>query len=134
MKKVMLLAVKWLTTTTIFLLVLGVFIAGTSFLTSYYTGQWHWFQRSGALLVSIGAILSTRRLLRVGLDGLIQKSTYFELAASIERDRGDTETLETKRDLVSAYWGFAVVGLGTVIWAYGDLIECLISLNMDCVS
>lgn len=134
MKKTALLIVKWLVTTTSLLLVLGAVIVGSSFFASFHTGEWHWFQRSGALLVSIGAILSTRRLLRMGLDGLIQESSYFELAASIEADRDDTHHRETRLDLVSAYCGFAVVGLGTVIWAYGDLIECLIALNMDCVS
>ena len=134
MKTTVLLIVKWLMTTASFLLVVGACIVGASFLASYYTGQWHWFQRSGALMVSIGVILSTRRLLRVGLEGLILRSSYFEIVASVETNRDDTQVLETKRDLISAYWGFVVVGIGNVVWAHGDLIECLIAQNMNCVS
>ena len=121
-------------TTTSFLLILGACIVGASFFTSFYTGQWHWFQRSGALLVSIGAILSTRRMLRLGLDELMLGSSYFETVASVERNKGDAKDLETKRDIISAYWGFGVVGIGTLVWAYGDLIECLVAQNMNCVS
>jgi len=134
MKRITLLAVKWLMTTISFLLIAGVIIIGVSFFAGYYTDQWHWFQRSGALLVSIGAILSTRRMLRSGLDGLMHGSSASEVLAAIEKIRGYTEDSETKRDLISAYWGFTVVGLGTVVWAYGDLIGCIIELNMSCLS
>lgn len=134
MKKIVLLATRWLMTTISFLLAAGIFILSASFFASYYTDQWHWFQRSGALLVSIGAILSTRRLLRSGLDGLMHGRSASEVVATIEKIRGYTEDLETKRDLVSAYWGFAIVGLGTIVWAYGDLVECLIEFNVNCLS
>ena len=133
MKRIVLLTAKWLMTAVSFLLVAGIAIISVSFVAGYYTGQWHWFQRSGALLVSVGAILSTRRLLRSGLDGLIQGRSASEVVAAIEEIRACTADTETKRDLVSAYWGFAVVGLGTFIWAYGDLIGCLFALNWNCV-
>ena len=120
-------------TTIIFLLIIGAIILAASFIASYYTGQWHWFQRSGALLVSIGAILSTRRLLRSGLDGLLHGSSASDVIAAIEKIRVYTVDHETRRDLLSAYRGFSVVGLGTVIWAYGDLIECIIELNLICL-
>lgn len=134
MKKTVLHIIRWLMTTTGFLLVLAAGILGVSFFISYLTGQWHWFQRSGALLVSIGAILSTRRLLRVGLTGMLSGSSYFDMARRLEMITGNAQDLETRRDLLSSYWGFGIVGLGTIIWAYGDLIECLIARNMSCVS
>ena len=119
-------------TTISFQLVVGSIILAVSLLASFHTGQWHWFQRSGALLVSIGAILSTRRLLRGGLDGLIQGRSASEVIAAIERIRESTEDAETRRDLLSAYWGFAVVGLGTITWAYGDLIGCFFETGTGC--
>ena len=134
MKRNVLRAAKWLMTTTSIQLGVGVLIIGASLLTSVQTDQWHWFQRSGALLVSIGAILSTRRLLRSGLDGLIHGDSASEIIAAIEKHRAHTEDAETKRDLMSAYIGFVVVGLGTVIWAYGDLVGCLIAMNMQCLA
>ncbi len=133
MKSIGLLVVKWLVTTTSFLLILALCIIGVSLFASYHTGQWHWFQRSGALLVSIGAILSTRRLLRVGLDGLMLGSSYFEIAAGMEANQNASKDLQSKHDLISAYYGFVVVALGTIVWAYGDLIECLVAQNMGCV-
>lgn len=113
-------------TTISFLLILGIIIIGASFFASYYTDQWHWFQRSGALLVSIGAILSTRRMLRSGLDGLMHGRSASEVIAAIEKNNAHSEDSETRRDLISAYWGFSVVGFGTLIWAYGDLVGILI--------
>lgn len=133
MKKNLILIVKWLLTTTSFLLFLAAGLAGAFFLISIYTGQWHWYQRSGALLVGIGAILSTRKLLRVGLNGIMSGSSKFEMAASIELQTGGRLDVETKRDLISAYWGFWIVGVGTITWAFGDLIECFIARNMTCI-
>ena len=43
----------------------AVLILSSALVGSYILDQWHWFQRFGAVTVSIGAILSTRRLLRV---------------------------------------------------------------------
>ena len=77
--------VKWLMTTTIFLLTFAACIIGLAFFASFYTGQWHWFQRSGALIVSIGAILSTRRLLRRGLNGSLSERSYFEVVMNEEK-------------------------------------------------
>ena len=134
MKGILLLAAKWLMTTTSIQLGIGVVIIGSSLFASYQTDQWHWFQRSGALLVSIGAILSTRRLLRSGLEGLIHGDSASEIIAAIEKHRAQTEDTEAKQDLMSAYIGFVVVGLGTVIWAYGDLVGCLVDMDMQCLS
>ena len=126
--------VRWLVTTTGFLLTLAACIFGVSFLASYGTGQWHWFQRSGALLVSIGAVLSTRRQLRFGLTGLLAGTSYFDIARAYEKRHDYTHDRETSRDLTSSYWGFGVVGFGTMVWAFGDLIECLITHDMSCIS
>ena len=125
--------VKWLMTTTIFLLTFAACIIGLTFFASFYTGQWHWFQRSGALIVSIGAILSTRRLLRRGINGVLLESSSFEVVMNEEKNEVGVHDLETRRDLISSYWGFGVVGFGTILWAYGDLMECLIAQNMNCV-
>ena len=94
MKKTVLHIIRWLMTTTGFLLVLAAGILGVSFFISYLTGQWHWFQRSGALLVSIGAILSTRRLLRVGLTGMLSGSSYFDMARRLEMITGNAQDLK----------------------------------------
>jgi hypothetical protein len=133
-EKTVLLVIKLLLSTTGFLLVLAASILGISIFASAYTGQWHWFQRSGALVVSIGAILSTRRLLRIGLGGLLEGRSYFDVASNLQARPDDNRDMEVGRDVTAAYWGFMVVGLGTIVWAFGDLIGCLIAQNMDCVA
>jgi len=133
-EKTVLSVIKLLLSTTGFLLVLAATIIGISIFASAYTGQWHWFQRSGALVVSVGAILSTRRLLRVGLDGLLEGRSYFDVTSNLQARPGDNRDLEFGRDVIAAYWGFMIVGIGTIVWAFGDLVSCLISQNMDCVT
>ena len=61
----LLLWFRWALTTSWFLFLLAAVLVGLSLLASFYTDAWHWFQRSGALMVSIGAVLSTRRALRL---------------------------------------------------------------------
>jgi len=133
-EKTVLSVIKLLLSTTSFLLVLAATILGISIFASAYTGQWHWFQRSGALVVSIGAILSTRRLLRIGLDGLLEGRSYFDVASNLQARPGDNRDMEFGRDVIAAYRGFMIVGLGTIVWAFGDLVGCLIAQNMDCVA
>lgn len=86
------------------------------------------------MVVSIGAILSTRRLLRIGLGGLLEGRSYFDVASNLQARPDDNRDMEVGRDVTAAYWGFMVVGLGTIVWAFGDLIGCLIAQNMDCVA
>ncbi|UCH53207.1 MAG: hypothetical protein JSW09_11620 [Pseudomonadota bacterium] len=104
-----------------------------AFWVSYATSQWHWFPRAGALIVSTGALLSTRRMIRLGLEGLIAGSSYFEIAHTVHSGSNGPDR-ETHRDLIAAYWGFAIVGFGTLVWAFGDLTECLLALSMVCAA
>ena len=63
---------RWAVITNWFLFLLAAVLVGGSLLASIHTDAWHWFQRSGALMVSIGAILSTRRPLGLILEGMIE--------------------------------------------------------------
>jgi hypothetical protein len=97
-------------------------------LASFYTDAWHWFQRSGALMVSIGAVLSTRRALNLILEGVIRGSTPVESLAS-----GETTQSIDMRELQTCVCGFLFVAMGTMIWAYGDLLGCLQQWNSSCL-
>ena len=101
-----------------FLFAAAVVTVGGSLALSFTTDAWHWFQRSGALLVSIGAILSTRHLLRGMLSSMLEEEKPSETFALDRRALSDS-------DLATCLVGFLVVGLGTIIWAYGDLLGCL---------
>ncbi len=111
------------------LMVLVALVAGASLLASFATGQWHWFQRSGALVVSIGAILSTRPLLRNELMRMIRQRTQ-DLMVPAAAGPGDV-TLEDRN---ACFCGFLVVGAGTLTWAYGDLLGCLVTWSASCIA
>lgn len=102
--------------------------SGTVTRRSLYTGAWHWFQRSGALTVSMGAILSTRRSLRLMLESMIgDEGPNCRSKASKLPPFSDPAELRTR------LCGFALVAMGTLIWAYGDLIGCLVHWNAECL-
>ena len=94
--------------------------------------QWHGYGETNVVISA--RTLSTRRLLRIGLDGLLGGRSYFDVASNIQTNPGDKRDVESGRDLIAADWGFMIVGLGTIVWAFGDLIGCLIAQNMDCVA
>ncbi len=127
LKRYLLRGLRWVVTTSWFLLLIGALILGASFLLSLQTGAWHWFQRSGALLVSIGAMLSTQDAFSTLLGPMIGDGTQARNLPAIEAAD------HTSRDLWTRLCGFWVVGFGTLVWAYGDLIGCLVHWNMNCV-
>ena len=126
-KRYLLKALRWVVTTPWLLLLIGMLILSASFLVSLQTGAWHWFQRSGALLVSIGAMLSTQGAFKTLLGRIIGDGPQGRNLPSI--DAAD----RTSRELWTCLCGFWIVGIGTLVWAYGDLIECLIHANTSCV-
>lgn len=122
-------AFRWALTTSWFLFLLAAILVGVSLLASFYTDAWHWFQRSGALMVSIGAVLSTRRALKLILESMIDNSNHARsLAAS--------ETIQASEmgELQTCVCGFVFVAMGTLIWAYGDLLGCLMHWNSACLA
>jgi hypothetical protein len=124
----MLVTLSWAVTTTWFLLLLMIFLVGTSLLASLFTDAWHWFQRSGALMVSIGAVISTRRALGFILDSMIndgrQKIMTPLNGVPQQNDMGELRT---------CVCGFMLVAIGTIIWAYGDLLGCLLDWSRSCL-
>ena len=119
----LLLCLRWMVTSNLFLSVTGTVVVGGSLALSIATDAWHWFPRSGALLASIGAILSTRRVLRVMISAMIDDRSLSEVVTS--------EGVPVSDDLTACFVGFWVVGFGTLIWAYGDLLGC--ALGSSCL-
>ena len=117
-----LLFAQWLISSPVILVSISVSISIIAFAVSYSLDQWHWFQRFGAISVSLGAILSTRRLLRIGIQGMLMDKNYFVAPRPPSVHLSETDVVETHCDLLCSYWGFWVVGLGTLIWAFGDLV------------
>ena len=108
----------WMIGSDGFLLSLAGLIVGGSFALSMTTDAWHWYQRSGALLVSIGAVFSTRHVLRSTIDTLLHEQS----SSGVSPGRNSVDNFEGSACLI----GFCMVGVGTLIWAYGDLTGCLL--------
>jgi len=119
---------RWVISTSWFLFLLAAILVGASLLLSLHTDAWHWFQRSGALIVSIGAVLSTRRALGLLLEGMLGDDIA---RGRIEANR--TAWLSDKGELRTCVCGFLFVAMGTLIWAYGDLLGCLLHWNSSCL-
>jgi len=124
-----LMAFRWAATTNWFLFAVAAILAGISLAASLHTGAWHWFQRSGALLVSIGAIMSTRRPLYLMLDAMI-----YDDDPAHQADLHRASPYFAEGELRTCVCGFGLVAMGTLIWAYGDLIGCIGQWNAACLS
>jgi len=79
-------------------------------------------------MVSIGVVLSTRRPLSLILESMIddhgRNSLMQSNAASSRSELGELKT---------CVCGFIMVAMGTLIWAYGDLLGCLLDWNTSCL-
>jgi hypothetical protein len=123
-----LLGFRWMVSNSLFLYVLATILVGGSLLMSFNTDAWHWFQRSGALLVSIGALLSTRRALGLMLDALIDGTDL------VQQVQGEHIAISEAGELQTCVCGFLLVAMGTLIWAYGDLLGCLSPSQLACLA
>ncbi|MBI3100103.1 MAG: hypothetical protein HYY98_00885 [Burkholderiales bacterium] len=100
----------------------AVLAVAISFATSFVTSKWHWFGRSGAVLTMAGVILSVRPLVRMGFSEWFRSLNvidggHFELTPEeIEAER------QSRLDATASHVGVYMALVGTVVWAYGDLI------------
>jgi len=122
-----LLAFKWAVLNSWFLYLLATLLVGGSLVISFNTDAWHRFQRSGALLVSIGALLSTRRALGLMLDAMINGNRL------TQQVRDEESVVSEAGELKTCVCGFLLVAMGTFIWAYGDLLGCLLHRERFCL-
>lgn len=125
-------------TPLLLLLVLGVLV--TSIYKDIGSESWIWFQRSGAVLVLIGAVLGYRSVVRLGIGGVGGAPVLFAKGTVVSVDDSgpvqtmkvsyDTETeerfLQHELDKVAGYTGAWLMALGTLVWGYGDLLGRLL--------
>ncbi len=120
-------AFHYAVTRTWLLMALACALGLASLGASVATGAWHWFARSGALVVAIGAILSTRPVLRDQLTEMIR------VRAPEPEEVPVPPADAPRRDRRACFCGFWVVATGTLVWAYGDLLGCLVSWSGACL-
>jgi hypothetical protein len=93
-----------------------------SAIASCVTRKWHWFARSGAIVTMAGVILSVRPLIRMGLPTLLKSQSIIDGGHVPPTAEGVEETRQQQRDATATEIGAVMAFVGTLIWAYGDLI------------
>ncbi|MBA3692613.1 MAG: hypothetical protein H0W77_04115 [Acidobacteria bacterium] len=94
-----------------------------SLVISFFAYDWTWFGRSGAILTLGGAALALRPLLRMGVEEfyrdqhIIDGGHFDPTPEEVEAER------QGRLDVRASHIGFWFVVIGTIIWAYGDLIQ-----------
>lgn len=108
---------------TIILLGITVII---EILASYYsitTHEWHWFGRSGSIVVLFGGILSSRRLIRMGLENFFKHETTVNGGHFTPTEEEKEAEKQLRKDIQAAQIGICVIIVGTLIWGFGDLLS-----------
>lgn len=95
---------------------------------SMFFHDWTWFGRSGGVLTLIGGILAARRLIRLGVVGLIFHEEHFDggTFGDTEKAKKEEDDKNHKRkDIRAGRFAFYLIFVGTLIWTFGDLLNCL---------
>ena len=107
----------------ILLVTVAIIIIFLFIIISCSTGKWHWFGRSGALVTMVGVLLSVRPLIRMGYkewkDSLNVISCGSLPPIPLEEQE---EIKQESKDIDALHIGVIISVIGTLIWAYGDLI------------
>jgi hypothetical protein len=93
-----------------------------SVLASHITGKWHWFGRSGAIVTMAGVILSVRPLVRMGFAEWLRSQRVIDGGHFVPTPEEIEEERQTTLDATASNIGVYMALVGTVVWAYGDLI------------
>ncbi len=108
-----------------FLLTMAIGVAVIGIAASLVAGEWHWFSRSGAVVVLIGVLMSARRCVRIGFKGLRQDETAIDCKPSLQASEQKNTEKEHSQDIGAAQRGIWVAVVGTLIWGFGDLLDLL---------
>ena len=101
---------------------MAAFAIAVSFLASFVTDKWHWFGRSGAIVTMAGVLLSVRPLVRLGFSEWL-RSLHTIDGGHLEPTPEEIEAEhQSKLDATASHIGVYMALVGTIIWAYGDLI------------
>lgn len=89
---------------------------------SHITGKWHWFGRSGSIMTMAGVILSVRPLVRMGFPKWCQSLLVLDGGHIVPKPEEIEADRQTKLDATASRIGVFLALVGTLVWAYGDLI------------
>lgn len=87
----------------------------------YMTREWHWFMRSGAVTIVLGAIVTFRNVLRLSKEERIRLRNLTVVETFSVSEKQDQE-----RDSAAVILGVWAMVFGTAVGAYGDLLGRLL--------
>jgi hypothetical protein len=105
-----------------FLFAASVLIVLASAAASIWSNQWHWFGRSGAILTIAGLLLTFRPLVRMGLVDWIKTQSHIDCGHVVPTPAEIKISIQSKIDARASKSGVIMALIGTIIWAYGDLL------------
>jgi len=108
---------KILTCSIIILILFGV-------LPSYCVSDWSWFSRSGALLVIYGIYIVWQDIkggIHTALDK-VNSATSQKFGDKSEGLKDLVKGIQKENKKLYNTIEFLIIGAGTLVWAYGDLI------------
>ena len=119
---------KWLkncATSIPFLFVVGTIVTVFFVWLSFERKDWSWFSRSGSIICILGATMTLRRLIRLGLRRFYKHETEIDAGYFQQSEDEKRENEELFLDIRATNLGFAITMAGTLVWAFGDLINKL---------
>ncbi|NJD38431.1 MAG: hypothetical protein FIA89_08965 [Geobacter sp.] len=98
----------------------GLFFFSLSVAVTYSTSNPVYVAKSGAMIILLGLFLTTRNLLRLGVEGAIQSQSVTDGGTFIPTPSSIEEKIELEKDIKAQRWGFWYFFIGTFVWGYGD--------------
>jgi hypothetical protein len=115
-----------LLTNTPLIIALGVIAIIVSTIISCRFSDWTWFSRFGGIITLLGGVLATRRIIRLGVDEIFEDDHTIDGGGVVPTPEDIESSEQARRDIVAAKLAFWFVSLGTLIWAFGDLLSGVI--------
>lgn len=111
---------------TFFLVLTALTIVVLFIYLSYSTQAWHWFGRSGSLITMIGVILGIRPIIRMGYSKWKENLNIIDLGHIEPTPEDQEKDRQESKDSDALLIGGILSIIGTLIWAYGDLMGDLL--------
>lgn len=111
-----------LLTNTPLIVSLGLAVIVGSLLISCRSSDWTWFSRFGGIVTLLGGVLATRRIIRLGVDDIFEDDHTVDGGSVTPTPEEIESGRQARLDIVAAKLAFWFVSLGTIIWAFGDLV------------
>lgn len=105
--------------------VVGIEVSGIGL--SLFLGNWTWFSRFGALICIVGATMGVRGPIRLGLRGFYRHLSMFDGGNIVPTLAEKRKEDEIKQDIRATIDGYCVLIIGSLIWAFGDLVNHLVA-------